>query len=83
LTFSARVFLARFSARLSLLTFKGQIMVINATYTTWHAEDLDNFYGHDNGGLIHGVYVYDDNDNLIESLWFKTEKQARAALLTV
>jgi hypothetical protein len=75
--------LARFSARLSLLTFKGQIMVINATYTTWHAEDLDNFYGHDNGGLIHGVYVYDDNDNLIESLWFKTEKQARAALLTV
>jgi hypothetical protein len=58
-------------------------MVINAKYTTWHAEDLDNFYSHDNGGLIHGVYVYDDNDNLIEALWFKTEKQARAALLTV
>lgn len=58
-------------------------MVINAKYTTWHAVDLDNFYNHDNGGLIYGVYVYDDNDNLIEALWFKTEKQARAALLTV
>ena len=58
-------------------------MVINATYTTWHAEDLDNFYGHDNGGLIYGGYVYDDEGSLLESLWFKTEKQARAALLTV
>jgi hypothetical protein len=58
-------------------------MVINAKYTTWHAEDLDNFYGHDNGGLIYGVYIYDDEENLLESLWFKTEKQARAALLTV
>jgi len=58
-------------------------MVINARYTTWHAEDLDTFYGHDNGGLIHGVYVFDDNDNLIECFWFKNEDQARAALLTV
>jgi hypothetical protein len=57
-------------------------MVINARYTTWHAEDLDSFYGHDNGGLIYGVYIYDDEENLLESLWFKTEKQARAALLT-
>jgi hypothetical protein len=75
--------LAQFSARLSLLTFKGQIMVINATYTTWFNEGLEQFYGHDNGGLIHGVYVYDDEGSLLESLWFKTEKQARAALLTV
>ena len=58
-------------------------MVIDARYTTWHAEGLDDFYGHDNGGLIHGVYVFDDNENLIEALWFKTEKQARHALIHI
>lgn len=58
-------------------------MVINAKYTTWYAEGLDNFYGHDNGGLIHGLYIFDDNDDLIQALWFKTEKQARGALLNI
>ena len=58
-------------------------MVINATYTTWFKEGLEQFYGDNNGGFIHGIYIYDDGENLIEAIWFKTEKQARAALLTV
>lgn len=58
-------------------------MVINATYTTWLKEGLEQFYGDDNGGLIHGIYIYDNDCNLIEALWFETEKEARAALLTV
>lgn len=58
-------------------------MVINATYTTWFNEGLEQFYGNDNGGLIHGVYVYDDDDNLIKALWFETEKEARLELLNV
>lgn len=58
-------------------------MIVNARYTTWHDEDLNSFYGHDNNGLIYGVYVYDESENLMECLWFKTEQEARSELLTV
>lgn len=60
-------------------------MVINAKYVNWFDEELDQFYGHGNDGLVHGVYVYgeDDFDFPFEVMWFKTEEEARAELLNV
>jgi hypothetical protein len=56
--------------------------VINARYANWHAEDLQEFYGDDNNGLIHGVYVYEDDEDFPAYVeWFKTEEEAREALL--
>ena len=58
--------------------------VINARYVNWHTEDLQEFYGDDNSGLIHGVYVYEnDEDFPVHVEWFKTEEEAREALLKI
>ena len=58
-------------------------MVSNARYVNWFAEGLASFYGDDNEGLIHGIYVYDEDDFPYHVEWFKSEDEARAALLTV
>ena len=58
--------------------------VLNAKYVNWFDEGLDTYYGDDNNGLIHGIYIYDDMDDFpIEVEWFKTERDARKALLTI
>jgi hypothetical protein len=58
--------------------------VLNAKYVNWFDEELDTFYGDDNNGLTHGVYVYDDSEDFpIDVQWFKTEHDARKALLTI
>ena len=57
-------------------------MVSNARYVNWFDEDLQSFYGDDNKQLVHGIYVYDEADVLCHVEWFKTESEARAALLT-
>ena len=58
-------------------------MVNNARYVNWFDEELNLFYGDDNQGLVHGIYVYDEDDFQCHCEWFKTEAEARAALLTV
>jgi hypothetical protein len=58
-------------------------MVSNARYVNWFTEKLESFYGDDNQGLVHGIYVYDEDDFPCHVEWFKTEAEARAALLTV
>jgi len=58
--------------------------MIYAKYVNWFDEELDSFYGDDNQGLIHGIYVYDcEEDYPYHVEWFKTEEDARKALLTV
>jgi hypothetical protein len=58
--------------------------VLNARYVNWFDEELDQYYGDSNNGLVHGIYVYDDMDDFpIDVQWFKTEEQARKELLTI
>jgi hypothetical protein len=57
--------------------------VINAKYVNWFDEGLDTYYGDDNNGLIHGIYVYDESDEVCHVEWFKTEQEARLSLLEV
>ena len=58
--------------------------VINARYVNWFDEDLQEFYEDKSNGFIHGIYVYDDLDDFpIHVEWFKTESEARLALLGV
>jgi hypothetical protein len=57
--------------------------VVNARYVNWFEEEMHITYGDDNDGLIHGIYVYDDSDDLCHVEWFKTEAEARQALLTI
>lgn len=60
------------------------IMVINAKYVNWFDEGLESFYGDDNQGFIHGFYVYDETEDFPYHVeWFKTEEEARKALLTI
>jgi hypothetical protein len=59
-------------------------MVINAKYVNWFDEGLDSFYGDDNQGFIHGLYAYDEDEDFPYHVeWFKTESEARKALLTI
>lgn len=60
-------------------------MVINAKYVYWFDEELEQYYGDDNNGFVHGIYVYGDDDDQfpMEVQWYKTEAQAREALLTI
>ena len=45
-------------------------------FVNWFEESLQEFYGHDNQGLIYGIYYYDDpNDFPVEVEWFKTEEE--------
>jgi hypothetical protein len=47
----------------------------------WHNEQLEQFYGDDNKGLIYGVYYYDDPDDFpVEIEWFITEQERAAAI---
>jgi hypothetical protein len=49
-----------------------------AVYVNWYNEELDKYYKEDrpdNEGLIHGVYFYDEDNEHIETMWFKTEKK--------
>jgi hypothetical protein len=47
----------------------------------WYQEQLEQFYGDDNKGLIYGVYYYSDSDDFPdEAEWFISE-QARAAAI--
>lgn len=58
--------------------------MIHARYVNWFEEELDTFYGDDNNGLIHGIYVYEEFEDFpTEVMWFKTESDARKNLLTV
>ena len=57
--------------------------VINARYANWFDEEMHITYGDNNEGCIHGIYVYDDMDDLVHVKWFKTESEARKALLEV
>jgi hypothetical protein len=60
-------------------------MVISAKYVNWFDEELHLFYGHENDGLTHGIYTFGEDDDCfpIDVSWFKTEAEARAALLVV
>jgi hypothetical protein len=44
-------------------------------YVNWFDEELHITYGDDNNGLIHGVYVYDDENEVVHVEWFKTEEE--------
>lgn len=58
--------------------------VINAKYVNWYEENLQEFYEDNNNGFVHGIYVYDDMEDFpIAVQWFKTETEARKALLEV
>lgn len=58
--------------------------MISAKYVNWYDEELDLFYGDDNKGLVHGIYVYKDLEDFpIDVLWFKTEHEARKKLLKI
>lgn len=57
--------------------------VINARYVNWFEEEMHLTYGDDNDGLIHGLYVYDESDEVCHVEWFKTEQEARLSLLEV
>jgi hypothetical protein len=57
-------------------------MVSNARYVNWFDEGLESFYNDGNHGLVHGIYVYDEAGVLCHVEWFKTEAEAREALLT-
>jgi len=59
-------------------------MISTAKYVNWHDEELDTFYGDDNNGFIHGIYVYDEDDDFPSHVeWFRTESETRKALLTI
>lgn len=57
-------------------------MVTNHSKVNWFDEELEDFYGDDNNGLIHGVYSYDDNDEIYDVAWFKTETEQQNYLNT-
>ena len=40
-------------------------MVSNARYVNWFDEGLESFYGDDNQGLVHGIYVYDEDSGAL------------------
>ena len=47
----------------------------------WFDEELNQFYGDDNQGLIHGVYLYEDCEDFPTDVqWFKTEDERDACL---
>jgi hypothetical protein len=50
-------------------------MVTNHKKVNWFDEGLNEFYGDDNNGLIHGVYSYEDDDFPYDVAWFKTETE--------
>jgi hypothetical protein len=57
-----------------------------AVYVNWYNEELDKFYENnkpDNDGLIHGIYFYDNDNDHIETMWFKTEKKRNNFFKTV
>ena len=54
---------------------KGECMVTNHRKVNWFNEGLNEFYGDDNNGLIHGVYSYEDDDFPYDVAWFKTETE--------
>lgn len=47
------------------------------TKVNWHHEDLDNYYGHDNEGFIHGLYLQDHEDQwpALDVQWFRSESE--------
>jgi hypothetical protein len=46
-------------------------------YVNWFTEGLASFYEDDNQGLVHGVYVYEDEEDFpIDVFWFATEEEA-------
>lgn len=54
-------------------------------YVNWYEEELDKFYEHDNDGLVHGIYLFDEDDDSFpyHVEWFKTEEEAFKALESV
>lgn len=47
----------------------------------WFDEELDQFYGDDNQGLVHGLYLYADPEDFPTDVqWFKTEDERDAVL---
>ena len=57
-----------------------------AVYVNWYNEELDKYYKEDrpdNEGLIHGVYFYDEDNEHIETIWFKTEEKRNRFFKTV
>lgn len=61
-------------------------MVIHGKYVNWFDEELDHFYGDNNNGYVHGIYLYDceeDTDFPYYVEWFKDEKDARIALCKI
>jgi len=50
-------------------------------YVNWFDEKLDSFYGDNNDGLVHGVYVYDDGEDFPTDVeWFRTKEEALAVV---
>ena len=40
----------------------------------WYDEGLEEFYGHNNEGLVWGIYYYDENgSDVVEVEWYKTK----------
>jgi hypothetical protein len=61
-------------------------MVIHGKYVNWFNEELDHFYGHNNNGYVHGIYLFDcaeDTDFPYYVEWFKDEQKAREALINI
>jgi hypothetical protein len=59
-------------------------MLLSARYVNWFDEELDNFYGDNNNGLVHGIYVYEELEDFpCHVEWFSTEEDARKSLLTI
>ena len=56
-------------------------MINNQKKVNWFEEELDDFYGDDNNGLIYGVYSYDDNEEIYDVAWFKTEEEQQNYLM--
>ena len=57
-----------------------------AVYVNWYEEKLNEYYENDrpnNQGLIHGIYFYDENEERIETKWFKTEEKRNRFFKTV
>lgn len=50
----------------------------------WFDEELSEFYGDDNQGLIYGIYAYDDGEDFPTDVqWFKTESERDANMEAV
>lgn len=48
---------------------------MNYIAVDWFNEGLHKFYGHENDGFTHGIYLVDNGEDIIDVQWYFTQSK--------